>query len=165
MSEIAFGEEKIKTREDKRMVNHDLIWLFFKTAFFGHILKKISTFTFWCMVIPLGPHSIYTMRSPNLCKLIFTKKSDHERWTMKSDHGKRPSSLVQPHGPWCKTGSYEHFEGQLQVYYIPILHMHLGLVYSTLNNPIIEDHNNFLEPMLIIITRINVGHIEPTLNF
>ena len=48
---FSFEEEKIKTREDKRMA---------VLEFFGHVLKKISTFTFWCMVIPLGPHSIYT---------------------------------------------------------------------------------------------------------
>ena len=29
--------------------------------FWAYIIrKKISTFSFWCMVIPLGPHSVYT---------------------------------------------------------------------------------------------------------
>jgi hypothetical protein len=38
---------------------------------------------------------------------------------------------------------------------------------STLNSPIIVGHNHFLEPMLILITRINVGqiNIQPTLIF
>jgi hypothetical protein len=30
-----------------------------KTALFGHILKKINTSTFWCMVNSLGPHSVF----------------------------------------------------------------------------------------------------------
>ena len=32
----------------------------FKSALFRHILKHISAFIFWCMVIPLGPHLVYT---------------------------------------------------------------------------------------------------------
>ena len=51
-----FGEEKMKTREDKRIVKLD----FSTTAFFGHVLKKISASIFWCMVSPLDPHSVYT---------------------------------------------------------------------------------------------------------
>ena len=49
------GEEKMK-REDKGMVKLE----FSQTTLFGHILKKISTFTFQYMVIPLGPHLVYT---------------------------------------------------------------------------------------------------------
>ena len=47
----------MKTREDKRMV---ILEFLFKTALFGHMFKKINTFTFWCMVIPLGLHLVYT---------------------------------------------------------------------------------------------------------
>ena len=55
------GEEKTKAREDKRMVKLGFILFFQKCPFWTHILyKKINVFTFWCMVIPLGPHSIYT---------------------------------------------------------------------------------------------------------
>ena len=54
-----FGEEKMKTRGIKRMVKLD--FFFSKIALFGHVLgKKKSTHSFfWCMVIPLGPHSVY----------------------------------------------------------------------------------------------------------
>ena len=41
----------------------DLIFSFSfspKTTFLGAYIKKFSTFTFWCMVIPLGPHLVYT---------------------------------------------------------------------------------------------------------
>ena len=31
-----------------------------KFPFLGIYLKKIHTLTFWCMVIPLGPHSVHT---------------------------------------------------------------------------------------------------------
>ena len=37
-----------------------LFYFIFKIALFGHMLKKISTFTFWCMVMLLGSHSVYT---------------------------------------------------------------------------------------------------------
>ena len=52
-----FRGEKTKTREDKRMVKLD--YLFLKNSFCGHILKN-NTFFFWCMVIPLRPHLVYT---------------------------------------------------------------------------------------------------------
>ena len=39
----------MKTRVDKRIVKLD--FFFPKIALFGHMLKKIITFTFWCMVI------------------------------------------------------------------------------------------------------------------
>jgi hypothetical protein len=46
------GEEKVKTREDKRMV---------KPGFYGgYILKKSAHSFFGCMVGPLGLHSVYT---------------------------------------------------------------------------------------------------------
>ena len=32
----------------------------------------------------------------------FLKKLDHGSWTIKSDHGKIPPSMVWFHGPWCK---------------------------------------------------------------
>jgi hypothetical protein len=54
---------KWSPREDKRMVKLD--WLidllfFSKLPFLNMYLKKISTLIFWCMVILLGPHSVYT---------------------------------------------------------------------------------------------------------
>ena len=57
---ICFGKEKMKTREDKRLVQKKK-----KKNLFGHILKiKFNTSTFWCIIIPLGPHSVYTF-TPN----------------------------------------------------------------------------------------------------
>ena len=43
-----FGEKKMKTREENRMVKVDIL---FKTTLFGHILKKIqhNHFFFGCM--------------------------------------------------------------------------------------------------------------------
>ena len=43
----------------------------FKTALFEHVLKKINTFTFWCMVIFLG-HIRFT---PSEGSKAFKKKS------------------------------------------------------------------------------------------
>ena len=51
---IFFVQERMKTREDKRMVK--LEFIFFKITLFGHITKKTSHSFLWCMVIPLGPH-------------------------------------------------------------------------------------------------------------
>ena len=31
-----------------------------KISLFGHVLKKVSTSTFWCMVTTLGPCLVYT---------------------------------------------------------------------------------------------------------
>jgi hypothetical protein len=42
---------------------NDRTWIFSsssKTTLFGHIFKTINTFNFWCTVILLGPHSVYT---------------------------------------------------------------------------------------------------------
>ena len=60
-------------------------------------------------------HSIFGARSfflvhiqftpnegPNGFANFFSKKSDDGSWTIKSDYGKRPSSMVRLHGPWCK---------------------------------------------------------------
>ena len=55
-SEFSIGEEKMKTRVDKRMVK---LGFFSKLPFSGIYSKKISTSTFWCMIIPLGLHSVY----------------------------------------------------------------------------------------------------------
>ena len=46
--------------------------------------------------------SLHIVRDPKAFINWFFKRSDHESWTMESDHGKRPSSMVRLHGPWCK---------------------------------------------------------------
>jgi hypothetical protein len=46
----------MKTIEDKRMVKLNML----KIGLFKHILSKTNTFPFWCMVIVLGAHSVYT---------------------------------------------------------------------------------------------------------
>ena len=51
------GEEKMKTREDKRKVN--LEFFLFQNYLYCEYIRK-SALTFWCMVVPLGPHSVYT---------------------------------------------------------------------------------------------------------
>ena len=51
------GKEKIKKKEDTRMVKFEL---FFTLHSLDIYYKKIITITFVCMVIPLHPHSVYT---------------------------------------------------------------------------------------------------------
>jgi len=55
---MSFGEEKMKTTKDKRMVKLEF---HSNMPFWTYInLKKFSTFNLRCMVIPLGPHAVYT---------------------------------------------------------------------------------------------------------
>ena len=86
-------------RQEKTREWSNLILFPFKTAFFWHILKKISTFTFgaWSFLLV---HLWFTPSEEpkGFVKLIFFIKI--KPW--KSDHGERPSSMVQVHGPWCK---------------------------------------------------------------
>ena len=60
-NEFFNGEDKTKTREDNRTVILDLFPPKKMTLLGIYTLKKkINTFIFWCVVIPLGPHSVYT---------------------------------------------------------------------------------------------------------
>jgi hypothetical protein len=52
------GEEKMKIREDKRMIKLDFIFL--KTTLFRHAFEKNLHIQFLIHGIPLSPHSIYT---------------------------------------------------------------------------------------------------------
>ena len=81
----------MKTRENKRMVKLEL---FSQTALFGHILRKTahSLFGAWSFLLV---HIQFTpSKEPKGFVNYFLKKSDHGSWTMKRDHGKRPSSMV-----------------------------------------------------------------------
>ena len=49
----------MKTIEDKKMVK---VIFFFKL--FWPYIKKINTFIFWSIVIPLGPLDLHLVRSP-----------------------------------------------------------------------------------------------------
>ena len=63
-----FREEKMKTRAWSNLI---LIFLPSQNCIFGAYIKTISTFTFWCMVIPLGPHLVHTWwGAQRLCILI-----------------------------------------------------------------------------------------------
>jgi len=86
---LFWGEEKTKTVEDKRMV---ILNFFFPKLPFLDIYYKILTFTYCRMVIPLCPHSDYTLwGGPKGCVNWFFKKLDHEK-------------KATFHGPnsWCK---------------------------------------------------------------
>jgi hypothetical protein len=97
-NKLVFEEEKMKTREDKRMVKHDLFLFFFKIAFLGHLLKNKLHIHFLVHGHYLLVHILFT---PSEGPQGFVK-SHLESWTTKSDHGKRSSSILQFHSPWCK---------------------------------------------------------------
>ena len=88
--------------EDKRRHENGWTWIcFLKTTRFGHILKKSvhPFFGAWVLLV----HIWFTSsEGPKGFVNFFFKKSGHGSWTIKSDHGKMPSSMVQLHGPWCK---------------------------------------------------------------
>ena len=55
------GEEKMKTKEDKKMVKLDFYFIFpSKNCSLWTCIKKIIIFTLGYMVIPFGPHSDFT---------------------------------------------------------------------------------------------------------
>ena len=63
------------------------IFFFFQICPFWTYIKKFNTFTFWCVVIPLSPHSIYTYwGGPKGFVNGFFEKLDHGSWTMGRDH-------------------------------------------------------------------------------
>ena len=94
---IYIWKEKMKTREDKRMVKLE----FFKTTIFGHILKKWahSLFGAWSFLLV---HIQYTPSENSkgfvnwICLGIGAWKLD--QWI---GPWKRPSSMVWLHGPRC----------------------------------------------------------------
>ena len=73
--------------------------------------KSIDMFTFWCMDIPLGPHSIYTpFQGPKNFVNLFFKESNHGCWTTKSAKGRPPWSDFMVHGvnrPLKKSCQYD----------------------------------------------------------
>ena len=86
-------------REDTRMFAFE----FFQNCPFWTYIKDISTFIFlvhahssWFIF------SLHLVRGPKTLQIDFFKGSYRKSQTMKSDHGKRPSSMVQRHGPWYK---------------------------------------------------------------
>ncbi len=60
------GKEKMKTTKDNKMVKLDFILFFsiFQNYLFWAYIRKNGTFSFWCMVIPLGPYLVYTNVGP-----------------------------------------------------------------------------------------------------
>jgi hypothetical protein len=90
----------VKTIEEKSTVK---LFLFFLQSFlFGQIIFFLahSPFGAWSFLL------VHIQFTPSEGPKCFTnclfKKLDHGSWTMKSNHEKRPSFVVRPHGPRCK---------------------------------------------------------------
>ena len=89
-----FGEEKMKTRGNKRSVTLDF---FFQVFLFGAFKKKTnrqinSAWSFLLVHIHFTPSE----GPKKLCKLLFSY------FILKLDRGKWPSSMVRLHDLWCK---------------------------------------------------------------
>ena len=93
-------KDKWSPRENKRTIDLECFFLSFKITLFEHVLKQISTFTCWCMVIFLD----HIWFAPSEKPKAFKTKLLRSR-TMNSDHWKRSSSVVRLHGPECKRSS------------------------------------------------------------
>ena len=121
-----FWEEKMKTRENKRIVK--LYLFFFQNCPFWTCIEKISTFTFGAWPF-LFIHIRFTpsKRPKGFVNWWFTK-SDHGCWTIKSDNGKKPSSMVWFHDPWCKAAPSTF----LTAHATTVLH-HMGSLASFLS--------------------------------
>ena len=95
------GEEKVKTREDKKnRQTRFLFFIFSKMPFLGHVFKKST-------------HSIFGAWSFLLTQIRFTPSKgpkDHGSWT--KGRKKTPSSMVRLHDdPRCKLALYICFGG------------------------------------------------------
>ena len=95
--------------EDKRRQNNGWICFFssffsFKTIIFGRMLKKLAHYFFGAWSFLLVHIRFTPSEGPKgfVNWFFFFKKPDHGSWTIKLNRGKRPSSMVQLHGPWCK---------------------------------------------------------------
>ena len=93
------GENEEKRRQKNRQTwlfpQNYPFWTYFKQKF-AHIHFLVHGHSSW---------STFTLHLVWDAKTLlnwFVKKSDHGCWIMKSNHGKRPSSMIQPHGPWYK---------------------------------------------------------------
>ena len=94
-----YGEEEMKTKKRQK---YDQIWFFFQKCPFWTYIKKSthSLFGAWSFLL------VHIQFTPSEGLEAFVnwsfKKSDHGIWAMKSDHRKRPSSMVRLHNTWCK---------------------------------------------------------------
>ena len=95
-----FGERKMKTEEDERMIKLD----FFQNCPFWTYIKNINTFTFCVHGHSSWPTlSLHLVKGPKTLEIIIFReirpwKLDHQVGPWK----KRPSSMVRLHGSWCK---------------------------------------------------------------
>ena len=59
---ILGGKRRCRQKKTKE---NDQTWICLETILFEHVFTKISTFTFWCMVILFGPDSgLHLVRGP-----------------------------------------------------------------------------------------------------
>ena len=95
------GDEEMKTRKNKRMVNFEF---FFKTFPFWTFIFVKDQHTFFGAWLFLLVHIRFppSEGSKGFVNFIYFKKFDHGSWTIKSYHGKMPYSMIRLHGPWCK---------------------------------------------------------------
>ena len=57
---FSFLANRFHSDEERRIRRSNMKEKIPNFLFFGHIFKKTSTSTFWCMVNSLGPYSVYT---------------------------------------------------------------------------------------------------------
>ena len=102
MTNFLWASFWVKGYEDKRRQNIVHTWFLLKTALFGHILKKSSHSLLHAWSLLLIHIWLTPSEGPKSFVNWFLKKSDQEKGTIKSDHEKKPSSMVQLHGSLCK---------------------------------------------------------------
>ena len=94
-----------KTKEANRMVKVDS---FLYTCPLCAYIKKTNTFTFWFMVITLGPHSITPSEGPKTFKTDYlrTRTMEVELWTWTIEEGPLLGCDFMVHSvnrPWLST--------------------------------------------------------------
>ena len=86
------------------------IWVRLERTWYKHSLegtlneprqKKACKKRQWQGVVYTMDHEVVS-RFCKICNWLLNSSGDHISWTIKSNHGKKPFSMVRLHGPWCK---------------------------------------------------------------
>ena len=91
-----------KRNEAKKRQNNGQSWISSKNYPFWTYITKTTQSLFGARSFLLIHIQFRPSEGPKCIVNWYLKKSDHGNWIIKSDHGKKPSSMVQLHGPWCK---------------------------------------------------------------
>ena len=96
----------MKTKEIREWSN----LIFLQNYFFLGYIRRINAFTIYCMVIPLGPHSVYTSQgAQRFFKLNFQEIGP---WKLDHEVGRWKKAIF--HDPWCKPAHSRYVQDAIE---------------------------------------------------